>query len=73
MYGSGSVRNLLCFTKYFLRPRLDTLMIILGHGVNSLTRLSTKYTTYEAIRDSCVSPSKHFQTVMYVQSTVGYI
>lgn len=48
----AACENLPCFAKYLLRPRLGTLMIILGHGANSLTRLST---TYEAIRDSCIS------------------
>lgn len=39
----------------FLDPDLGTLMIIVGHGANNLTRLSTKYTTNEAIYDSCTS------------------
>lgn len=53
--GLNGARNLPRFAKCFLCPRLDTLMIIVGHGANSLARLSTMYTTYEAIRDSCIS------------------
>jgi len=74
--GSNSARNSPCFAKRFLCPRLDTLMIIVGHGANSLTQLSTKYIQHTKpymTHAFLVSPSKHFQVVMYVRSTIKYI